>query len=66
LMPDRIAQIVSRLTGWEREEAETAVADLPQPLFLGVTEAVAHKAQRDLQMLGAVADVLRWDEYDAG
>ncbi|MCP4425252.1 MAG: ribosomal protein L7/L12 [Chloroflexi bacterium] len=66
LMPDRIAQIVSRLTGWEREEAETAVADLPQPLFLGVTEAVAHKAQRELQMLGAVADVLRWDEYDAG
>ncbi len=64
LLPERVAQILTRLTGWSREEAAITVAKLPQPILLGVTEEVAFKAQRELQMLGAVVDVLLWGDYD--
>ena len=64
LIPDRIAQITQRLTGWSREEAAITVSKLPQPILLGVTEEAAFKAQRELQMLGAVVDVLLWNDYD--
>lgn len=64
LLPERIAQILTRLTGWSQEEAALTVAKLPQPILLGVTEETAFSAQRELQMLGAVVDVLRWDAYD--
>ncbi len=66
LLPERIAQITRGLTGWGQEETETAVTDLPQPIMLGVSETTAHKAQRELQMLGAVVDVLLWEDYDDG
>ena len=66
LLPERISQITRGLTGWGQEETETAVADLPQPILLGVNETAAYKAQRELQMLGAVVDVLLWADYDAG
>jgi hypothetical protein len=32
---------------------------------LGVREDTAHRAQQEMQMLGAVVDVLRWEAYDA-
>jgi ribosomal protein L7/L12 len=64
LLPERVAQILTRLTGWSREEAATTVAKLPQPILLGVTQETAFKAQRELQMLGAVVDVRLWEEYD--
>lgn len=64
LLPERVAQILVRLTGWSRQEADITVTKLPQPILLGVTEETAFKAQRELQMLGAVVDVLLWDEYD--
>jgi ribosomal protein L7/L12 len=64
LMPERIAQITQRLTGWSQEEADITVSKLPQPILLGITEEMAFKAQRELQMLGAVVDVLLWQEYD--
>ncbi|MEJ2749943.1 MAG: ribosomal protein L7/L12 [Anaerolineae bacterium] len=64
LLPERVAQILSRLTGWSREEADITVAKLPQPILLGVTQETAFKAQRELQMLGAVVDVVLWSEYD--
>lgn len=64
LLPERVAQILTRLTGWSRAEADITVAKLPQPILLGVTQEAAFKAQRELQMLGAVVDVLLWAEYD--
>ncbi len=64
LLPDRIAQIVQALTGWGLGEVMTAVTQPPHPILLGVDEETAFKAQRELQMYGAVVDVLRWDEYD--
>ncbi|MFQ5421439.1 MAG: ribosomal protein L7/L12 [Anaerolineae bacterium] len=64
LLPDRIAKILQELTGWRLGEVMTAVTQPPQPILLGVDEDTAFKAQRDLQMYGAVVDVLRWDEYD--
>jgi ribosomal protein L7/L12 len=64
LLPERVAQILSRLTGWSQEEATITVAKLPQPILLGVTEETAYKAQRELQMLGAVVDVVLWETYD--
>ncbi|MCB9422587.1 MAG: ribosomal protein L7/L12 [Ardenticatenaceae bacterium] len=64
LLPERVSQILTRLTGWSREEADITVAKLPQPILLGVTEETAFKAQRELQMLGAVVDVLLWADYD--
>ncbi len=64
LIPERIAQITQKLTGWSQEEAAITVSKLPQPILLGVTEEAAFKAQRELQMLGAVVDVLLWGDYD--
>lgn len=64
LIPERIAQITQRLTGWSREEATVTVSKLPQPILLGVTQETAFKAQRELQMLGAVVDVVLWETYD--
>lgn len=64
LLPERVAQILTRLTGWSREEAAITVAKLPQPILLGVTQETAFKAQRELQMLGAVVDVVLWETYD--
>ncbi len=64
LLPERIAQIVANLTGWGQAEVTKTVADLPQPILLGVTQEAGYKAQQELQMLGAVVEVLRWDEYD--
>jgi large subunit ribosomal protein L7/L12 len=64
LLPERIAKIVASLTGWGQAEAEKAIADVPQPILLGVTQEAGYKAQQELQMLGAVVEVLRWDEYD--
>lgn len=64
LLPERITQIVANLTGWGQAEAEKAVADLPQPILLGITQEAAYKVQQELQMLSAVVDVLPWDEYD--
>lgn len=64
LLPERTAQILTRLTGWSQEEADITVARLPQPILLGVTQEAAFRAQRELQMLGAVVDVLLWAEYD--
>ena len=64
LLPERVAQILTRLTGWSQEEAALTVAKLPQPILLGVTQEAAFKAQRELQMLGAVVDVLLWEVYD--
>jgi ribosomal protein L7/L12 len=64
LLPERIAQILARLTGWSEEEAKITVDKLPQPIFLGVTQEAAFKVQRELQMLGAVVDVQLWQTYD--
>jgi ribosomal protein L7/L12 len=64
LLPERVAQILSRLTGWSQEEATITVDKLPQPILLGVTQEAAFKAQRELQMLGAVVDVVLWETYD--
>lgn len=64
LLPERIAQILTRLTGWSKEEAEITVAKLPQPILMGVSQETAFKAQRELQMLGAVVDVVLWETYD--
>lgn len=64
LLPERVAQILTRLTGWSREEAAITVAKLPQPILLGVSQETAFKAQRELQMLGAVVDVVLWETYD--
>ena len=66
LLPERVAQILTRLTGWSQQEADITVSKLPQPILLGVTQETAFKAQRELQMLGAVVDVLLWEAYDAG
>jgi ribosomal protein L7/L12 len=64
LLPERVAQILVRLTDWSQAEAAITVAKLPQPILLGVTQETAFKAQRELQMLGAVVDVLLWKEFD--
>jgi ribosomal protein L7/L12 len=64
LLPERVAQILTRLTGWSLEEAVITVDKLPQPILLGVTQETAFRAQRELQMLGAVVDVLLWADYD--
>jgi ribosomal protein L7/L12 len=65
LLPERVAQVLVRLTGWSQEEAAITVDKLPQPILLGVAEETAFRAQRELQMLGAVVDVLLWAEYDS-
>jgi len=65
LLPERIVQILQRLVKWSAAEAVKAVADLPQPIFIGVDEEAALRAQRELQMYGAVVDVLTWDAFDA-
>ncbi len=65
LLPERIAQILQQMVDWNGAEAAKALANLPQPIFIGVDEATALRAQRELQMYGAVVDVLTWDAYDA-
>jgi ribosomal protein L7/L12 len=64
LLPERVAQILIRFTGWSQEEADITITKLPQPILLGVTQEAAFKVQRELQMLGAVVDVLLWETYD--
>ncbi len=64
LLSERIGQIVQQLTGWTMAEVETAVSQLPYPLFLDLSEEDAYRVQQELQMFGAVVSVLPWEIYE--
>ena len=62
LLPERVAEALSRLVGMELSEAQRMVTSVPVVLLDGVAEEPAHLMQRELQMLGAVVDVSRVSE----
>lgn len=62
LLESRVVEALQRHVGLQLEQAVTLVTVLPKPVVVNVDLDSAHRVQRELQMLGAVVEIVTSDQ----